>query len=184
MDDIEIFPWDDHFITGLAELDELNRQLVDLTNRFAAHVALGLDKLELDSLFDELLAHSDYHFTTEEAIWHEYLAGDAEEERHRDGHGDFFATLFCLNAELATQEPADAKEGALDYLVAWLIAHLLEDDRRAAAIVLGLKNGLSIVDAKRQADAQSFEIDPEICTASARNTLRAMRELACSQPTN
>jgi hemerythrin-like metal-binding protein len=181
MVNIDIVPWDDHFAIGLPEVDALNRRLVDLINRLAAHVALGLDKVELDIIFDELLAHADHHFNTEEAIWDGYLAGDAELESHLEGHGAFFATLFCLNAELATRSQTETAEGSLDYLVLWLVSHILEADRHSAGIVLGLQTGLSLEDAKMQATQRISDTNQTIYTASARNTLHSMREIARSQ---
>ena len=178
---IEIFPWDDQFHIGLPEIDALNRRLVDLINRFTVHAAVGRDKVELDMIFDELLAHADHHFKAEEAIWHGYLAGDAELERHLDGHGAFFATLFCLNAELAIRSQTDCSEGALDYLVLWLVSHILEADRQAASIVLGLQTGLSLEAAKMQAAEQKDTIDHVVHAASVREALRTLRELAQSQ---
>lgn len=181
---IDIFPWDDHFHIGLPEVDALNRRLVDLINRFAVHAALGQDKVELDMIFDELLVHADHHFKTEEEIWHGYLAGDAELERHLDGHGAFFATLFCLNAELATRSQADNSAGALDYLVLWLVSHILETDRQAAMIVLGRQAGLSLEAAKIQATERKAAIDQGARAAAAREALRTLRELAQRQQVN
>jgi len=178
---IEIFPWDDQFHLGLPEVDALNRRLVDLINRFSVQVALGRDKAELDMIFDELLAHADHHFKAEEAFWHGYLAGDAELERHLDGHGAFFATLFCLNAELAIRSQADCSEGALDYLVLWLVSHILEADRQVASIVLGLQAGLSLEAAKMKAADQKAAIDQAAQVTSVREALRTLRESAQGQ---
>jgi hemerythrin-like metal-binding protein len=188
MEGIDVFPWDDNFNIGLPEVDAQHRRLVDLINRLAAHVAFGLNKIELDKIFDELVAYTDYHFATEEAVWHEYLAGDTEEEGHLRGHGKFITSLFNLKNEQARKSAADSTEDTLDFLVRWLAAHILESDRHAANIVLGLQAGLSLPDSKARAKEQMsgtnramIDIILSIYGTLSRNTLRLMRELAQHQ---
>jgi len=185
MKGIDIFPWDNNFNTGLAEVDAQHRRLVGLINQLASHLALGLDKIELERIFDELVAYTDYHFSTEEAIWHQYLPGDSEEEGHLKGHGKFISTLFRLKAEHADKNQADNTEDILDFLVRWLAAHILESDRHMAFIVQGVEAGLSIADAKIKANEQMsganrvmIDIILSIYGTLSRNTLRLMRELA------
>jgi hemerythrin-like metal-binding protein len=188
MEGIDVFPWDDNFNIGLPEVDAQHRRLVVLINRLVSHVAFGLDKLELDKIFDELVAYTDYHFTTEEAVWHEYLAGDAEEEGHLRGHGEFVTSLFRLKTEQAGKSEADSTGDTLDFLVRWLVAHILESDRHAANIVLGRQAGLSLADAKARAKEQMsgtnramIDIILSIYGTLSRNTLRLMRELSQHQ---
>jgi len=184
MKGIDIFPWDDNFNTGLIEVDTQHHRLVDLINELASHLAFGLDKIELERIFDELVAYTDYHFLTEEAIWHEYLPGDSDEESHLRAHGKFINTLFRLKAEQAIKSQADNTEDMLDFLVRWLAAHILESDRHMAYIVNNLKSGLSMADAKLKAGEQMsganramIDIILSIYGTLSRNTLRLMREL-------
>ena len=80
---IDIFPWDDNFNTGLPTVDEQHRNLVRLLNDLAGQVAFKSDDLVLDRLFDELADYTVYHFTSEEAIWREFLNDDEHEVAHR-----------------------------------------------------------------------------------------------------
>ena len=41
MNQIDIFPWNDSFDTGLPEIDEQHRRLVQLLNTLASHIASG-----------------------------------------------------------------------------------------------------------------------------------------------
>lgn len=52
---IDIFPWDDNFNTGLTEIDEQHRKLVQLLNALASHVAFRKDPEGLKAVFDELV---------------------------------------------------------------------------------------------------------------------------------
>ena len=184
MQAIDIFPWDDNFNTGLTEVDVQHRRLVDLINQLAGHMAFGLSKLELGKIFDALVAYTDYHFTTEEAIWHQYLPDDADEVEHLKGHGTFINTLMRLKAEQTAKSEADNTEDVLDFLVRWLAAHILETDRQIAHSVLAIRSGMSVEAAKVHAVAQMsgtnramIDIILSIYGTLSRNTLQLMREL-------
>ena len=64
MRNIDIFPWNKHFNTGIKIIDEQHRNLVDIINRLAKSVALGSENVELNSIFDELVEYTVYHFQT------------------------------------------------------------------------------------------------------------------------
>lgn len=182
---IDIFPWDDNFNTGLAEIDVQHRRLVELINRLAGQMAFGLDAAELERIFGELVDYTDYHFSTEEAIWQQHLAGDPEEAEHLKAHGGFLNTLMRLRAERHDKSQADNAEAVLDFLVRWLAAHILETDRHLAHVVLAMQSGLPREAAKARADAQMksdtsramIDIILSIYGTLSRNTLRLMREL-------
>lgn len=91
---VEIFPWNDNFNTGLAEVDQQHRQLVSILNDLAMHVAFHPeDHAELNRILEALLDYTRYHFRTEEAIWHQHLPDDEEEARHLLGHRNFIETI-------------------------------------------------------------------------------------------
>ncbi len=73
---IDIFLWNNNFNTGLPKVDEQHQKLIQLLNSLASHIAFQSDIQKLSVIFDELVDYADYHFKTEEAIWHEYLPND------------------------------------------------------------------------------------------------------------
>lgn len=184
MQGIDIFPWDDNFGTGIEVIDAQHRRLVELINQLASHMAFGLDKPGLERIFDELVAYTDYHFSTEEAIWHRYLPDEPEEIGHLQIHGMFINTLFRLKAEQASKSQSDNTEDVLDFLVRWLAAHILETDRYMAHTVLAIQSGLSLEAARAHAHSQMsgtnramIDIILSIYGTLSRNTLHLMREL-------
>ena len=66
MNQIDIFPWNESFDTGLPEIDEQHRRLVQLLNTLASHIAFGSGVQEVSVLLDELADYAVYHFQTEE----------------------------------------------------------------------------------------------------------------------
>ncbi len=182
---IDIFPWDDHFNTGLPEVDAQHRKLAELLSRLASHLAFQLGDLELNTILEELTAYADYHFTTEEAIWRQFLDQDPSEREHIRGHRNFLDTVRRLQAHRDSQHPLTVSEEVLDFLVRWLAAHILESDREMAHIVLAMRRGLSLQQAKDEAREQMIganramiDIILSIYATLSRNTLHLMRELS------
>lgn len=182
---IDIFPWDDNFNTGLGEIDEQHKKLVDLLNALASHVAFRTDTLQLDAIFGELAAYAEYHFTSEEAIWNRHLSAEDMNETHRQIHRDFVATVTRLQEQRHSRSLDELAEDALGFLARWLAAHILESDRHMAYIVLAVREGLSMEAAKARAVAQMsgatrvlINIILSIYDTLSSNTLHLMRELA------
>jgi PAS domain S-box-containing protein/hemerythrin-like metal-binding protein len=155
-----------------------------LLNRLASHVAFGSDGFQLGSVFEELVAYTAYHFETEEAIWHQYLSGDASEIEHRAAHSVFVETVQRLMAEQDRRAAAVAEE-TLDFLVRWLVSHILEADRRLAHVVLAMRAGMTLGAAQAEAAVRMsdttramMDIILSVYGALSRNSLRLMRELA------
>ena len=182
---IDIFPWNDHFNTGLPEVDAQHHQLVQLLNRLACQVAAPGDPGLLRQVCDELTAYALHHFETEEAIWRTYLAADPAEVEHRATHQAFVHEVQRLQALQATQPLAAVMEQALGFLLRWLTAHILEGDRYLAFVVQARQQGLALDAAKQQAQARMRgatrtlnEIILSAHAALSANSLALMRELA------
>lgn len=188
MDSIDIIPWDDNFNTGLPKVDEQHRKLVHLLNLLASFVAFGSDIPRLNTIFDELSAYAVYHFETEEAIWHRYLADDAEELEHKQVHARFIETVQRLRGEQGSKSIAQTTEDALSFLVRWLVSHILQTDRHMAYIVLALQAGESLEAARRiavdkmgGATRAMIDIILSIYGTLSSNTLRLMREITAQR---
>jgi len=148
----EIFPWNRNFETGLPDIDEQHRVLVDILNRLAWHFASDTSELSPDHLLDELLSYAAYHFRYEEKIWQGAL-GEAEMVRnHLDSHQMFFSHIQKLRQSGEPQE--QVLTDLFDYLTRWLAFHILESDRRMAMTVTALKNGVELKQAREAVDAE------------------------------
>jgi hemerythrin-like metal-binding protein/PAS domain S-box-containing protein len=184
VDAIDIFPWNDHFSTGLDEIDLQHKRLIELLNRLASQVANGAQASVLDGIFDELAEYAVYHFDTEEAIWHTYLAGEPDEIAHRAVHHRFRQDVGQLKSALRNQTEHEVAEKALHFLAHWLASHILEADRGLACIVRALQRGLPRQEAHRQARNEMggatrtlIDLILSIYASLSTNTLRLMREL-------
>ncbi|MDR1995963.1 bacteriohemerythrin [Azonexus sp.] len=181
---IDLFPWDEHFNTGLPAVDEQHRQLVRLVNRLADQVTNNAQRADLESVFDEVLDYAVYHFNTEEAVWQRYLPDADETVAHRHSHAEFAAQAVRLRNSLDEGSIRHTAEEALSYLTRWLASHILESDRHMAYIVLALESGLAPEAARAQAERQMTgatrvltEIILNIFAKLSANTLQLKQEI-------
>ena len=186
MTQIDIFPWEQNFEIGIEELDRQHRQLVDILNRLAEQFMASACVETLDAVFDELAAYAAYHFETEESLWQQYLADKPSEyTRHLDSHQAFISQLGELRSALADKPVDDVAEQTLNFLVRWLVSHILESDRYLASIVKAKQQGLTTDQAllvakssMQDASAVLMNIIRSMYVSHSLNTLRLAREVS------
>ena len=185
MQTIDIIPWDDNFCTGLPTVDQQHRRLVDLLNQVATELAYSVEQIDLDALFKELIAYTNLHFQSEEAIWQHFFDTDPVVQTHRKEHTGFFERVQQMMAGTPGQTKATVAEEVLGFLTQWLVAHVLGSDRHLAYVVTALKGGSAMPEAKASAVLQmdefrhrTFAIILAVYGHLSRNTLALMRELA------
>lgn len=146
----EIFPWNRNFETGIEEIDEQHRVLVDILNRLARDCAANPEGFHSSRVLDELLSYAAYHFRSEEQIWNEHL-GEAEMVRnHHDSHQMFFVRIQMLRSSDADNR--ELLRELLEFLTHWLAFHILESDRRMALTLGAVSQGAELRQAREQVD--------------------------------
>ncbi len=149
---MQIFPWNKNFETGIVSIDVQHEQLVGLLNQLANHLVNQSGLTSINAIFDELTTYALYHFQTEEALWHEHMPNDSMETRHLQVHGDFVQAVTQLKSQENGKEFDRVIEDVLKFLTHWLVFHILEEDMRLAKVVLAVQAGASVEDAKTTAD--------------------------------
>jgi len=154
MNMIEVFPWSENFETGILQIDEQHKRLVQLLNLLASHFAHQSDIPTLNNIFDELAEYAHYHFQTEERIWQHFFGGDSWEIEHKKVHSSFVEEILSLKGEESIKPFDDVLEDVLSFLTHWLAFHILESDKRMAKVALAIQSGLSLPHAKQHAESQ------------------------------
>lgn len=152
---LEVFPWNENFATGISLVDEQHKQLVHLINNLASQLSLGWGTPRLNDVFQELVAYADLHFKTEEQIWAPAFRDDPWFTSHQRTHASFLLKAPQIE-DAETKGPRYERSLAeiLKYLVNWLVFHILDDDRRMAKVVLALERGMTLEQAKEQANRE------------------------------
>lgn len=151
---IDIFPWNKNFETGIAIIDEQHKKLLELVNSLAKHFVHQSDSLTLNSIFDELTAYTIYHFETEEAIWHEYFPDDELEITHKETHKKFIDEITKLRGCETENNTEQIIEDVLSFLTQWLAFHILDNDKRMAKTIQAIQKGATLEDAKRESESE------------------------------
>jgi len=150
----EIFPWNKNFETGIELIDEQHKQLVQILNKLAAHLANNSNEDILNKVFDELADYADYHFKAEEQIWSAHFKGDDWLENHEHTHESFIDKVIALKKQESTKPLDDVIQEIISFLAQWLAYHILESDKRMAKAVLAIESGDSLEQAKVRANKE------------------------------
>lgn len=147
----DIFPWNKNFETGVEKIDEQHQKLVEILNRLAFHLIHSSSEIVLDSVFDELVEYTNYHFKSEEEYWSEYLKNDSWFSNHEKMHKSFVNKVITLK-EQTNKSKNDAVQEIVSFLTHWLAFHILDSDKRMAHVVKQIKQGYSAQKAKEYSD--------------------------------
>lgn len=184
MNMVDVFPWNENFETGIVQIDEQHKRLVQLLNLLAGHFAYQSDLPTLNNIFNELVAYAHYHFETEEAIWRQAFDGDEWLIGHEEAHRSFVVEVHKLKRKENDTVLDLIIEDLLSFLTHWLAFHILESDKRMAKVVLAQQAGLPLPAAKQQAEQQMsgamrvlIEAILNMYDCLSTRTIRLMREI-------
>lgn len=149
-----IFIWDRQLETGIPEIDQQHRKLVQLINVLGRMKSAELENESFVEsmlrIFDELSAYVDYHFRFEEELMDHYLGDNEHRDEHRHAHAEFTREINEARAS-SHDRPTEAAERALTFLSKWLLTHFAGTDMRMAKKILAIRSGA----AKEQAAQQT-----------------------------
>jgi len=150
----EIFPWNKQFETGVSVIDRQHKRLVSILNQLAYFLGHNAQEVDLNRVFDELAAYADYHFKSEEVIWERYLKDDPSFEDHLKTHASFMNKVTLLKQDEGRLPIDEVIGNILKFLSSWLAIHILSTDTQMAKAITYIQSGLSIEEAKRQAEEE------------------------------
>jgi diguanylate cyclase (GGDEF)-like protein/hemerythrin-like metal-binding protein/PAS domain S-box-containing protein len=140
---VQFFYWNPSFEIGIPSIDVQHRRLVDLINELATAIIDGGALPQVEALIDQLLDYAARHFADEENILEGTTLSDADKMRHRESHRGFVEKVreIAAHDDLMSTE---VSERVLDFLVTWLVSHILGSDRKIArALVSRARDGVS-----------------------------------------
>ncbi len=190
MDRIDIIPWNDNFNTDIETIDKQHRKLVDIINKLATQFAYNANNININNIFNELVDYTNYHFDSEELIWNKYFNNKKSEDEHKKTHKSFIEQLHKLINKEKNSSGEEIAENILEFLVQWLVSHILESDRFMAYKVLSLKEGKTYKEAHQIAlekmsgnTKKLTSLVMDMYKVLSTNTLKLMRESVKQQKT-
>lgn len=146
---MDSFQWDEHFVTGIDEVDTQHMELVRIINRIGEvlsnSAAPGLDSLSV--LIDELAAYTRFHFAAEESM----MAAQGIDRQHLESqsreHENFVDEIARLAHATMTPEVSNR---LLNFLIHWLAYHILGSDQSMARQLRLISQGLNPAEALKE----------------------------------
>jgi len=128
---VQFFYWNKNFEIGIPSLDAQHRRLVDMINELAGAISDGAKLPEIHELFGALMEYAAVHFRDEELLLEQSPLSADDKDRHRRAHRGFVDKVkdVTQHHDLLKTEVA---ESVLEFLVTWLISHILGSDRKIA----------------------------------------------------
>lgn len=155
------FQWDKHFITGLSEVDQQHKHLVDLINEFSEHLAKNeLVYENIETIFTELTRYTQYHFQEEEKMMSSNGIDRRHLDAHLEAHHNFLQEVVSLHDHVLP-ENADSAKYLLEFLIHWLAYHILGTDQNMARQIEMIHSGSSPGEAyKEQEHSRDSSTEP------------------------
>ena len=139
---MDAFQWNSCFITGLTEVDEQHRRLVELINRFGVLIMRqeGVSSSELERVFSELGDYARYHFADEEALMAAMHLDPRYVKQHRESHAGFLNEVTHLHEGISASN-LNAAKPLLQFLTHWLAYHILGTDQFMSKQIAAIQSG-------------------------------------------
>jgi hemerythrin-like metal-binding protein len=132
----ELIVWSNSLVTGIAEIDDQHRILVNSINEANTRLSAHVNAEILNEITRNLLSYALYHFETEEQLMQEYdYASEEYSEMHLKQHRDFSTTVVSIRDGIKAGKLI-SREELLSFLNSWLINHILNTDIKLAAHIL------------------------------------------------
>lgn len=139
---MESFHWGQHFITGLSEVDDQHRHLVEIINQFIDLLAENVINIDdVDRLYNQLADYSVYHFQEEEKLMSEVKVDARHLNRHIDAHKRFLDDVSSIYSSISPDD-LDQTKSLLKFLMHWLAYHILGQDQDMGKQIKAIQSGL------------------------------------------
>ncbi|WP_316348006.1 GGDEF domain-containing protein [Desulfuromonas acetoxidans] len=125
---MDVIVWNENFETGLDEVDQQHRHLVEITNRFG-RILFDKNALckEMEEIFAELVSYTQYHFSEEENLMETIGIDERHVDYHKNEHASFLQSVLHLYGE--SKLGRDTGKPLFEFLMNWLVYHILGSDR-------------------------------------------------------
>ncbi|MBS1161583.1 MAG: PAS:Hemerythrin cation binding region [Proteobacteria bacterium] len=135
---MEIFAWNDSFVTGEPVVDSEHQGLVRLINWLIEHQSSATPPEEIAKVLQQLVHYAVTHFQHEEELMASTGCARRFAEIHHDVHADFGRQVVKMGA----MQSADP-EFLLRFLSSWLAHHILGMDQSMARQIRKIRAGLA-----------------------------------------
>ncbi|MDG3086113.1 bacteriohemerythrin [Vibrio hannami] len=148
------FQWDKSFETGIKDVDDQHKYLVSLINKYSAMAAEQRNTAEESAqVLNELTEYTLYHFDQEEHMMAKAGLSEDHLEEHITIHQKFILDLKELTDSFDCHNEEHSAQ-LLEFLINWLVYHILGCDQNMARQANAIRNGQSPEQAYRDEERE------------------------------
>jgi hemerythrin-like metal-binding protein len=171
---MDIFVWNERYVTGETVVDTEHQELVRIINWVIEHQSGLHQERNVGEVLDQLIAYAATHFRHEEDLMAEFACDPKFIEIHSRVHQEFAAQVVKMRAFPVNQQDIDY---LLRFLSSWLAHHILGIDQAMARQIRKIRAGVS--PAQAYADEKALVQDP--ATASLLEAMNALFRLIATR---
>lgn len=126
--------WDNSYSVGIDSIDNDHKKLLGLINQLQTAAHYKTDDGMIESIINDLVDYTKYHFTREEGLMQECNYPDLEE--HKEQHAAMIKQVDRFIEEYRRDESRTIDD-VTQYLKSWLINHINGSDQEYAPYLKG-----------------------------------------------
>jgi len=127
---MSLITWSEKYSVGINTVDTQHKKLIYLINELNAALKDGRGDEVISKTITELIAYTQYHFTTEEKFFKQ--TGYPEFDEHKMEHEQFVKNVTGYADEFAKKKSLALAIEVSNFLWTWLSSHILTIDKKYA----------------------------------------------------
>lgn len=148
---MQVIVWDDSKMNlGIKLIDEQHKHLLEIVNLLASTITKKSEKKDILYILNKLIDYAGFHFTSEEALFDKVNYIDSSE--HKKEHAEFIDQFKTAQSKLKKDSSfskhsiLDIAENTYEYVVKWIINHILGSDKKYVKLVHENKKTVKLKD--------------------------------------
>ncbi len=154
---MQFFYWNSSFEVGVPRIDKQHQELIDLINELGSAITTQIEVPKFDDLTQRLRDYINFHFRDEERVFEQSSMPQEEQANHKAKHRFFEEKVAAVIADKDWSD-SEAAEELFDFLVTWLVKHILVADRNIPQYLNGNDRSVQKPDHNKPEDPDDFHI--------------------------
>ena len=121
-----ICTWTSKYSVGIEEIDKQHQKIVLLLNTLYDALKERKEKNQLESILNELVEYTNYHFEFEEELSEK--CSNTDNITHIQEHNDLREQVMNFNNNIKAGKEVNAQE-IIKFLIDWLTKHIMISDK-------------------------------------------------------
>lgn len=154
---MKAFRWESVFETGLKDVDDQHKVLVDLINKLGREVSEGdANSVNIDTTLQELSSYAQKHFEDEEDMMSRLQVDLRHVNLHVQEHIAFLDNVLVMIEQLQGKKSGTGRS-LLEFLIHWLAYHILGVDQNMSRQIRQIEEGFTPRDAYLNEERKAAE---------------------------